>query len=532
MAGTHVFKIATEPWEFEQINRLNYETFVEEIPQHQRNPKGILVDKFHKENTYIICVVDREVVGMLAVRSKRPFSLDEKLENLDSYLPPYRSICEVRLLATKKDRRHSRVAHGLLKETVQYCLDHGHDIAVISGIVEQQKLYEHMGFVPFGPLVGKDGAMFQPMYLTPENYARSKKPAIQIATIPSTGRVILTPGPVDISPSVRRAFSEVTISHRSAEFAELHAETKKQLCRLVGARRVELFMGSGTLANDVIAGQLTLLQTRGLILTNGEFGGRLVDSAERFGLSFEVLALEWGKPFQREDIEKILERAPEIGWMWAVHCETSTGMLNDINMLKDICRRRGIRLCLDCISSIGSVPVRVHDVYLTSAVSGKGFCSFSGLAMVFYNHDLQPSDKRLPRYLDLQMYADNDGIPFTVLSNLVGALNESLKSLDVDAKYRHNCEISNWLRRELRKEGLEVLVDGDHAAPCVMTVILPPEFSSERIGCRLEEWGFFTHYKSGYLRQRNWLQICLMGEVSREVLGPLLVNLRQLLNSG
>lgn len=233
MAGTHVFKIATEPWEFEQINRLNYETFVEEIPQHQRNPKGILVDKFHKENTYIICVVDREVVGMLAVRSKRPFSLDEKLENLDSYLPPYRSICEVRLLATKKDRRHSRVAHGLLKETVQYCLDHGHDIAVISGIVEQQKLYEHMGFVPFGPLVGKDGAMFQPMYLTPENYAQSKKPAIQIATIPSTGRVILTPGPVDISPSVRRAFSEVTISHRSAEFAELHAETKEQLCRLV-----------------------------------------------------------------------------------------------------------------------------------------------------------------------------------------------------------------------------------------------------------------------------------------------------------
>ena len=149
--------------------------------------------------------------------------------------------------------------------------------------------------------------------------------------------------------------------------------------------------------------------------------------------------------------------------------------------------------------------------------------------MVFYNHVLEEGDRRLPRYLDLRMYAENEGVPFTVSSNLVGALNESLKNLDVGTKYRHNCEISNWLRRELRKEGLELLVDGERAAPCVMTVVLPRRYRSEEIGRRLEDWGFYTHYKSAYLRERNWLQICLMGEVSREVLGPLLVNLRQLL---
>ncbi len=138
MASSHTFKIATEPWEFEQINRLNYETFVEEIPQHQRNPQGVLVDKFHKENTYIVCVEDHEVLGMLAVRSNRPFSLDQKLADLDSHLPPYRSLCEVRLLTTRKNKLHSRVVHGLLKETLQYCVDKGHDVAIISGILEQQ----------------------------------------------------------------------------------------------------------------------------------------------------------------------------------------------------------------------------------------------------------------------------------------------------------------------------------------------------------------------------------------------------------
>jgi len=93
------FKIATEPWEFEQIHTLNYRTFVEEIPQHQPNPDQALVDPFHAENTYVICLHGRRLLGMVSVRDRRPFSLDKKLENLDDYLPPHRSVCEFRLLA-------------------------------------------------------------------------------------------------------------------------------------------------------------------------------------------------------------------------------------------------------------------------------------------------------------------------------------------------------------------------------------------------------------------------------------------------
>ncbi len=49
------FKIANTEEEFEQIFRLNYETFALEIPQHQQNEYCRLVDKFHHENTYFIC---------------------------------------------------------------------------------------------------------------------------------------------------------------------------------------------------------------------------------------------------------------------------------------------------------------------------------------------------------------------------------------------------------------------------------------------------------------------------------------------
>ena len=56
MFGSLEFKIATEVWEIEQIHQLNYRTFVEEIPQHHTNPSHRLVDKFHNENTYVICL--------------------------------------------------------------------------------------------------------------------------------------------------------------------------------------------------------------------------------------------------------------------------------------------------------------------------------------------------------------------------------------------------------------------------------------------------------------------------------------------
>jgi len=169
-----IFKIADQSEEFEQIFRLNYKTFVEEIPQHERNEERRLVDKFHAENTYLICLNGIRLLGMLAVRDKRPFSLDLKLENLDSYLPPHRSICEIRLLAVEPDRRRTRVFTGLIQFLSKYCDEREYDLGIMSGTILQLDLYRHLGFTPFGPLVGKEGALYQPMYSTLASYEKFK----------------------------------------------------------------------------------------------------------------------------------------------------------------------------------------------------------------------------------------------------------------------------------------------------------------------------------------------------------------------
>ncbi len=159
-----VFKVAAEPWEFQQVHRLNYVTFVEEVPQHPANDREVLVDDFHDENTYFVCLRRRHLAGMVAVRSKRPFSLDLKLGDFERFLPGVTSPCEIRLLAIEKQHRGGLVLRGLLTALARHCVQEGFDVALISGSVAQERLYRRLGFRPFGPTVGSPDAMFQPMY--------------------------------------------------------------------------------------------------------------------------------------------------------------------------------------------------------------------------------------------------------------------------------------------------------------------------------------------------------------------------------
>ena len=166
------FKVASGRTVLDQIHRLNYQTFVDEIPQHQPNPEGALVDAFDTENTYLICVEADQLIGMVAVRDTRPFSLEKKVPHLDSYLPAARSICEFRLLTVERRHRHGAVFLGLAQCLAEYRTIKGYDLALISALETRVPLYERFGFVRFAYPLGRPGAMFQPMYLTLDAFER------------------------------------------------------------------------------------------------------------------------------------------------------------------------------------------------------------------------------------------------------------------------------------------------------------------------------------------------------------------------
>ena len=526
------FKVATDLGELEQIHRLNYRTFVEEIPQHAPNERGELVDRFDRENAYVVCRRGERVLGMIAVRGMRPFSLDAKIENLDAHLPPNRRICEIRLLAVEPEHRTGVVFRGLVTELMAYCLRAGFDTVVISGTTRQLKLYRHLGFVPFGPLVGAGEALYQPMYLTREafepravSFLRPEAASALVAAPRWQPIESFLPGPVTLHDDVWRAFTEKPVSHRHPAFAADLGAAKNALARLTGAPRVEILVGSGSLANDVVAAQLSLLETPGLVLSNGEFGERLADHASRARLAHDVLRTEWGNTFDYDGVARALDGVPAGGWCWVVHCETSTGILNDLRLLAALCADRAIHLCADCVSSIGTVPVALDRVYLASGVSGKALGGLPGLSVIFHHHPVAPSP-RLPRYLDLGLYAQLDGVPFTHSSNLLAALRVASEHALRRSPFGEMATLARWLRSELRALGYALVAPESAASPAIVTIALPAEVSSEALGERLATAGFELSFRSGYLRRRNWFQISLMGECSRERLDALLVALR------
>jgi len=525
------FKIADQDWEFNEVHKLNYETFAEEIPQHSTNREKTLVDKFHEENNYIICLKKNLVAGMIAVRDKRPFSLDLKLDNLKEYIPGHSSICELRLLSIRKGERNRKVIQGLFQYLAQYCEQMKYDLAIISATTTQERLYKTLGFKPFGPLVGTNGARYQPMFLTPGSYFKFKN---RTRVLKSTGestnnndKILLQPGPVKVKSEVEKAFNAEPISHRSAKFNKLLKDTEKSLCKLTNSSFAQIFMGSGTLANDHIAAQLSIIKGKGLILHNGEFGERLIDHAKRFNLEFDTLYENWGDPFNYKNIARKIKES-SYSWLWFVQCETSTGILNDVESLEKICSSNDVLLCVDCISSLGIIDTDLSGVYLASGASGKALAAYPGLSFVIYNKNILPNTS-IPRYLDLGYFIQSEGVPFTLSSNLLSAFNKSLQLLDVNKNRDFASGVGEIIRDRLEQMGIEILNDKPNSSPAVITFKICNNLNSIAVGEELEKQNVFLSYRSNYLSEKNLMQFALMGEYDYQDIEQALYKINQII---
>lgn len=249
-----------------------------------------------------------------------------------------------------------------------------------------------------------------------------------------------------------------------------------------------------------------------------------MDHARRFGLTFDTLKFSWGEAFDLAAVQQFLSRSPAVGWMWFVHGETSTGMLNPLTALQALCARRKIKLCVDCISSFGVTPVNLSGICMATASSGKGLGSYPGLGLAFHNEPITPCPK-LPRYLDLGLHLENDGIAFTHSSNLTQALHVALRRVDWARRYVELAADSAWLRAKLRAMGLTVIAPELEAMPAVISLAPMAGQNGIELAQRMELAGYLLSCNSNYLRRRDWVQICLMGEYSREKLDGLLAAL-------
>lgn len=540
MPGNLIFKTAETPAEFDQIHRLNYRTFAEEVQQYVPDGSGVLVDRFHDKNIYLIAVEDGRVLGMVAANDQPPFSVEKRLPDSTSLEALGGPLLEIRLLAVEPDSRHSMILGRLLWELYRHASKRGYSHAVISGIARNLEMYQRIGFQALGPAVGAGEASFVPMALSlqnpPEHFERHTKAflareARQARQSRKTGPPLinLMPGPVEIAAEVRQAFARPPVSHRSLEFVDAYERTRRTLSHLSGGLNVAVMVGSGTTANDCVAMHLraAFQDAPGLVLVNGEFGERLVGQASRASLRFRALRWRWGSPWDLDEINDALTQSP--AWIWAVHLETSTGVLNRVPELISLASRCGARVALDCVSSLGAVPLPEQGVWMSTGVSGKSLGAYAGLAFVFASPQAldQTSAASFPASMDVAAAAAQSGPQFTVASPLLFALETALTPLasaeSARERWAHQQNLGRSVRSQLSRMGIQPLAAEQDAAPCVTTFPIPSDSFVEQ-GRRA---GFELGSESGYLLKRRWAQIATMGAVDCGDLDRLFAGLRQ-----
>lgn len=496
-----IYKIANTEEEYSQIFKLNYATFVDEIPQHEKNDKKELVDKFHNKNLYIIAKKESEVVAMISLCDQRPFSLDEKLGSIENYYrEKINNPVEIRLLSVKESYRKSKVFMELIKRAFNYIVQNSYDIIFISGTTRQEKLYNNLGFKRFHDNVGTKDAEYIPMYLTLDENAEIVKKLTPQKVIN------YLPGPVDLSKEVLSKFSKRLYSHRSKEFVNLTINTLKKLKNILEVKDVTILHGSGTLANESILAQLKQRKLKkGLILSNGEFGNRIINQAKRHNLFYDTYKIGFGESFDLKHLENLLS-TNNYEYIYLVHHETSVGILNNLEEITKIAKKNNVVIAVDAISAVGAIKYNYKDVDYVACSSGKAFCSIAGLAIVGNNCKLfELEDETI--YLDL-FYANKfNSIPFTQPSLLIEALNSSLDSFQTDKPYIDVVNKYNYMRKRLEDLKLPTLnIKKSEQSPVILTVEIPKTISARNIGDSLSINNIFIHYNSYYLKEKNILQ--------------------------
>lgn len=486
-------KIATTEQEFDDIAKLNYATFVEEIPQHEPNDMQRKVDRFHDENSYLVVYKKSEMIGMLAFRDLRPFSLDEKIGMMEDYLPPQvcEKLCEIRLLAVKKAYRTGRVFLKLTQAVYAFAYEKGYTAAVISGTTREQKLYTQMGFEQFADAIGTDEARYLPMVLTRQKFQDSLEK--RIAT---SSQYTFYPGPVQQNVSLQHTGT----SHRSITFANMFGKLRQKLIQLSDANYVAVMVGTGTLANDVMLAQLNALSSsKGLILSNGEFGDRLIRQAGKWALNFEEVRVEWGQPFDVVKLEVLLKTG-QYDWLLMVHGETSTATLNQFEPVLQLTKHYHVKLCVDCMSSFGALPFSMKDLHLATSVSGKAIGAMSGLAFVFSQELAEQA--QVPTYLELANY-QGEGVSFTMPTALVVNVQDALN---------HYPERYEVLAQRFQLLQTSILVQRFALKTCnypmIITLQVPDwliHFSED-----LKLNSLYVHAESSYLKKHQYIQLSII----------------------
>ncbi|HEY8153473.1 MAG TPA: aminotransferase class V-fold PLP-dependent enzyme [Myxococcota bacterium] len=354
-----------------------------------------------------------------------------------------------------------------------------------------------------------------------------------VPTAPPPRRLLLGPGPSNVHPRVRRALAQPLLGHLDPLFLGILDRVQAGLRRLFGTQNRMTLPLSGTGSAGMEACLVNLIEPGDPVVVGvaGVFGERMCEVARRAGASVTRVDAEPGTILRDDAMaEAIAQARPRV--VAFVHAETSTGVAQPVEAIARAAREAGAMVVLDCVTSLGGLPVELDAWGIDAAYSGTQKClscppglspaSFSEAAVERVRKRRTPVQSW---YLDIGLLGGYFGservyhhtAPISMILGLAEAL-AMVEEEGMPARIERHREAGEALVEALHGFGFRPLVEARHRLPMLTSLRVPARFApGEEAAVRrrlLDRYGIEVGGGLGRLAGQIW-RVGLMGENAR-----------------
>ncbi|MFM5599447.1 2-aminoethylphosphonate--pyruvate transaminase [Aeromonas veronii] len=345
--------------------------------------------------------------------------------------------------------------------------------------------------------------------------------------------LLLTPGPLSTTATVRAAMLQDSCTWDADYNQGVVEPIRRELVRLATGPEYEsdysavLLQGSGSYVVESVLGSAIGVDECLLIINNGAYGARMGEMARCLGLRHHEL--DCGETTRPEPaaIEAMLARHPEITHLAMVHCETTTGMLNPLEEVAELCQRRGIRLIVDAMSSFGGIPIDMGRLGIEFLISSANKCiqGVPGFGFVIARRAALAACAGRARSVSLDLHAQWQTMEqqggkwrFTSPTHTVLAFAQALRELDeeggIAARHQRYSENQRTLVVGMAALGFAPLLPEQWQSPIITAFYSPahPDYRFADFYQRLKAQGFVIY--PGKVSQADCFRIGNIGDVT------------------
>ena len=322
------------------------------------------------------------------------------------------------------------------------------------------------------------------------------KPDSHTASLsPSGDPWLLTPGPLTTSLAVKQAALH-DYGSRDGHFIAVNRRVRDALVEIAGGRGSHVcvpLQGSGTFVVEAMLGSFVPRDRKVLILVNGAYGKRMAKICRVIGREAVVQETPEDVPNDPEAVDRALATDPTISHVAAIHCETTSGILNPIEEIARITAHHGRGLLIDAMSAFGALPLDARETCFDAVVASSNKCleGTPGLGFCVARSEALAKTEGNCHSLGLDLYDQyvamerNGQWRFTPPVHTILSFERALQEFAAEGgvagrggRYRQNCRL---LVDGMRRLGFQTLLPDELQAPIIVTFHMPadPRFEFE-----------------------------------------------------